>query len=633
MLRSSFHPSRVVALAIALLSLAAAAKADRLIVMLTAEAAKSALTPKAQIERLGAAAGAPLSYVRPMAVGAHVVAMEGMRSRADAERAAARLATDPAVEFAEVDELRQPAAFPDDQYLTAQHYLPNDPAAISAFSAWEVTFGSSATVVAVVDSGYRPHRDLTGRILPGYDMISSAAIANDGDGRDVDATDPGDFLLPAELTGTFATCSIRYGSSWHGTGVAGIIAANANNGVWTAGIDWNARILPVRVLGKCGGYDSDIVDGVAWAAGLAVPGVPANATPAGVINLSLGGSGPCRASYRTVFAAALAHGVTRAIVVAAGNSAVDVANDTPASCADAIAVASTTSSGRLARYSNFGAGIAVSAPGGTINFNIPDEGIFVLSNSGQTTPNEPSPFGDSIKSSGGTSFAAPMVTGTISLMLAVAPYLTPAQVREIVTGTAKPFPAGSDCVPGRCGAGIVDAGAAVRAAAAVTPPPALTASVTVVEYYNAALDHYFITHVANEIALLDAGVTIKGWVRTGETFRVYAAASPGSSPVCRFYIPPAKGDSHFYGRGTAECSATAASNPTFVNEDPQFFHVALPTAGACPPSMREVYRAFSNRPDANHRYMVDRTIRDAMAAQGWLTEGDGPNLVVMCAPQ
>ncbi len=161
-------------------------------------------------------------------------------------------------------------------------------------------------------------------------------------------------------------------------------------------------------------------------------------------------------------------------------------------------------------------------------------------------------------------------------------------------------------------------------------PPATT---TAVEYYNAALDHYFLTHLDAEIAILDAGATIKGWARTGQSVAVYAGAQTASSPVCRFYIPPAKGDSHFYGRGSAECDATGASNPTFVNEDPQFFHVMLPAGGDCPAGTIPVYRVFSNRADANHRYMVSRTLRDQMAGSGWLAEGDGPDLVVMCAPQ
>ena len=164
---------------------------------------------------------------------------------------------------------------------------------------------------------------------------------------------------------------------------------------------------------------------------------------------------------------------------------------------------------------------------------------------------------------------------------------------------------------------------------AATPPPTTAVAV---EFYNQSLDHYFITDRAPEIAILDAGVTIKGWARTGQSWNIYTAAQANTSPVCRFYIPPAFGDSHFYGRGTVECDATGANNPSFVNEDPAFFHVVLPVAGVCPAGLRNVYRVFSNRPDANHRYMVDPALRDLMVTRGWLAEGDGPNLVVMCVP-
>jgi N-acetylneuraminic acid mutarotase len=158
-------------------------------------------------------------------------------------------------------------------------------------------------------------------------------------------------------------------------------------------------------------------------------------------------------------------------------------------------------------------------------------------------------------------------------------------------------------------------------------------SVPVVEYYNAALDHYFITWVLAEQAFLDAGHTPTLWVRTGSTFNAYTTAQAGTSPVCRFYIPPAEGDSHFFGRDTVECDGTGQRHPEFVLEDPQFMHLFLPIAGTCPATTTPIYRVFSNRADANHRYMTDRTIRGQMVAQGWVAEGDGPDLVVMCAPQ
>ena len=309
----------------------------------------------------------------------------------------------------------------------------------------------------MLDTGVRPHAGMAGRLLPGFDMIDDPMTANDGGGRDGDASDPGDFVLASEAT---TDCPESF-SSWHGTSVAGIIGANTDDAIWTAGIDWAARILPVRVLGKCGGYDSDIVDGIAWAAGLDVPGTPVNPTPAHVINMSLGGAHGCPPIYPLVFDAAFARGVTRAIVVAAGNASTDVANDSPASCRGAIAVAASTLAGNLAAYSNFGAGITLSAPGGSFAFQFGS--IIALSNTGRTTPQD-----DAIAHIGGTSLAAPMVSATVSLMLAVAPALTAAQVRSILTSTAKPFPAGSDCSTTRCGAGVVNTDGAVRAAAATT---------------------------------------------------------------------------------------------------------------------------------------------------------------------
>ena len=166
---------------------------------------------------------------------------------------------------------------------------------------------------------------------------------------------------------------------------------------------------------------------------------------------------------------------------------------------------------------------------------------------------------------------------------------------------------------------------------AVGPAPAATERV--VEYYHAGLDHYFITWMPNEIAILDAGTQIRGWTRTGHSFKTYTTPQAGTSPVCRYYIPPGLGDSHFFGRGTVECNATGQKNPTFVLEDPAFMQTFLPTSGVCPANTTHVYRVFSNRGDANHRYMTDRTVRDQMVAKGWLAEGDGPDLVVMCAPQ
>ena len=158
------------------------------------------------------------------------------------------------------------------------------------------------------------------------------------------------------------------------------------------------------------------------------------------------------------------------------------------------------------------------------------------------------------------------------------------------------------------------------------------ATTDVIEYYNASLDHYFITWIAAEIANLDAGKTPTLWTRTGKSFKAYTTAQAGTSQVCRFYIPPTLGSSHFFGRGTAECNATLAAHPDFVLEEPKYMQLFMPAAGSCPTGTQPIYRVFDNRTDANHRYTTDRAVRDQMVSKGWLAEGDGADLVVMCAP-
>ena len=411
-----------------------------------------------RVSRLAADGGVALAYVRPMSLGAHVVAFDHPVPLSEARAIARRLAGRAEVEFVQPDHRMRAQLVPNDQSLSLQTYLGDDVAGISAFSAWDVATGSANIVVAVVDTGYRPHAAMAGRILPGYDFISDPIVANDGDGRDADASDPGDWITRTDLTSshTFDGCDIE-NSSWHGTSIAGIIAANSNDAVWTAGIDWAAKILPVRVLGKCFGDDSDIIDGIAWAAGLSVPGVPANPTPAQVINLSIGEQADCAPAYQQVIASALAHGITRAIVTSAGNDGADIATNTPSNCPGVISVGATTSAGSRASYSNFGATMTISAPGGDSSAG--SDGIEILSNLGLSIPTA-----DALNLGKGTSYAAAMVSGVISLMMAEAPALSASQVRALLVSNAKPFPPGSDCTTAICGAGIVDAYTAVQAA-------------------------------------------------------------------------------------------------------------------------------------------------------------------------
>ena len=269
------------------------------------------------MQRLSAAAGVPLTYVREMSGGAYVLGLPSPMPLAEVQAITDRLSALPEVQYAEPDAVMQPTLTPNDpQYGNQWHYFAPGSGhyGINAPAAWNLTTGSASIVVADIDTGITNHVDLAGRTVPGYDFVTDAWMANDGSGRDSDPSDPGDWVAAnACYSGSPAS-----NSSWHGTHTAGTIGAASNNGVGVAGVNWVSKILPVRVLGKCGGYTSDIADGMRWAAGLAVSGVPTNANPAKVLNLSLGGSGACGATYQDAINAIVAAGTT--VVVSAGNS-------------------------------------------------------------------------------------------------------------------------------------------------------------------------------------------------------------------------------------------------------------------------------------------------------------------------
>lgn len=611
---------------------------DRIVVRMhaTGELAKRGAVEPAHAELLSRAAGVALRPVRATFAGAYVLALPAAVRGADAAALASRLAALPGVAYAEPDARRRIAAL-SDTYIASQSYLHDTAQNTGTYAAWEVTRGSPDVVVAVIDTGILPHADLAGRVLPGFDAIRDTAIANDGDGRDLDASDPGDWVDESDRAGALAGLDCPLGpSSWHGTGVAGILAANPDNRIGVAGMDWQSRVLPVRALGKCGGYVSDIADAIAWSAGVPLPGAPANPTPAQVINLSLGSREPCSISEQLAIDAAFARGVTRAVVAAAGNDSGDAALSAPANCRGVISVTSTTSNGRLASYSNFGPTVTLAAPGGDFNFAAGAYKIIVLSNRGRTSPGADSYFG-----SGGTSLAAPMVAAAAGLMLAANPSLAASQVRDILRRTAKPF-LDESCDTQRCGAGYLDTDGAVRLAAATpggqgtAPGNPGGASALAVEFYHAALDHYFLTASADEIAKLDAGV-FQGWARTGESFPVYVAgggAEVDAKPVCRFYGRPEAGlDSHFYTPFATECADVQAQFAgSWQLESTDVFRVHVPDAlGACPAGTTPVHRFFDNRIDANHRYVARAELRQQMVARGWVPEGVGPDAVIMCA--
>ncbi len=384
------------------------------------------------------------------------------------------------IEYAEIDALMVPYLTPNDTaYNTQWHYFENA-GGMRLPAAWDTTTGSSAITVAVLDTGYRPHADLASQVIGQYDMISSSSVAGDGGGRDSNAQDPGDFTT----AGQCGTGSAASNSSWHGTHVAGTVAAVSNNNNDVAGVAWNVNLLPVRVLGRCGGSLSDIADGIRWAAGLSVSGVPTNANPAQVINMSLGSSAPatCSSSYQSAITAAVNAGTT--IVVAAGNDN-SSSGYPPANCNNVVAVAATNRKGGRAYYSNFGSVIDVAAPGGDgcqpLGEAAPtalsdcEGGVWSEANMIQSTYNTgtTTPGSDSIGALQGTSMAAPHVAGLAGLMYSVKPTATPAEIESALKSTARSFPSVSShqCSTSNCGAGIVDADAAVLAMSGTPPPP------------------------------------------------------------------------------------------------------------------------------------------------------------------
>ena len=422
----------------------------------------------ATMDRLSEAAGVPLTYERAMSGDAQVLGLPARLPLAEVQAIADRLSALPEVEYAEPDAIMVPMLTPSDpQYPNQWHYFAPGPGhyGINAPAAWEVTTGSSSIVVAVIDTGITDHVEFVGRTVPGYDFISDYRVANDGTGRDSDFSDPGDWITAADLNSApfiGAGCQI-HNSTWHGTHTAGTIGAASNNAVGVAGVNWNSKILPVRVLGKCGGSLSDIVDGMRWAAGLPVPGAPANANPARVLNLSLGGTGACEATYQDAINAIASAGAT--IVVSAGNSTTDASGVQPASCNGVITVAATNRDGGRAYYSNYGATVEISAPGGETNVSGVN-GVLSTLNTGTQGPGA-----DTYVYYPGTSMAAPHVAGVASLLYSLKPSLTPAEVLTILQNTATNFPGGT-CNTAICGRGIVNAGAAV--AAVSNPMPTIT---------------------------------------------------------------------------------------------------------------------------------------------------------------
>lgn len=438
------------------------ANTDRLIVKLRDHPAIARIMTGSQADRLSAAAGVPLAPLRGMASGAQVLGLSHAVTEAEAQQIAARLLQDASVEYAEPDRIMRTRLVPNDtSYFRQWNYWDTWGARLP--SAWDKTTGVSGVVVAVLDSGIAAHAELSGRTLPGYDFISDSFIANDGSGRDADPSDPGDWVSAADIIAQPVLCGgqLPSDSSWHGTVVAGIIGAASDNTAGIAGIAWNPKILPVRVLGKCGGYLSDIVDAALWAAGIHVAGVPDNPNPANVLNLSLGTAIAGACGQTEQHAINLIVGAGKVIVVAAGNESQDASNFSPANCSGVITVAATNSSGSKSSVSNFGSVVDISAPGGD---NTVADSIYSITNAGVTVPGA-----DSYAYYYGTSLSTAHISGIVALMLSANSQLSPAQVLSVLQSTARPFPDIS-CGTATCGAGIVDAAAAVAQAGLTSPP-------------------------------------------------------------------------------------------------------------------------------------------------------------------
>lgn len=532
-----------------------------------------------RLDRMAQRRGLALKAHRAITERTQVVLARGV----DSETLARRLGADPDVESAVVDRRVNALAVPSDPLHTlvagqegpavGQWYqrTPNSTirSAIDATRAWDITQGSAGVIVAVLDTGVRfEHPDLSGKLLLGYDFVSTMEEGNDGSGRDNDASDPGDWITSQEdnsVGGPFYHCSTPNGlgiydgedSSWHGTQVSGIVGALTNNGVGMAGTGWNTRVLPVRVLGKCGGFVSDVVVGMRWAAGLSVPGLAANANPAKVLNLSLGTVGACGEYQDTVNAVIAA----RAVVVAAAGNTNGHAVGAPANCTGVVAVGGLRHTGTKVGFSDLGAAVTISAPAGNCVNDFGDCRYPLLTTTNTGTQGGPAASGYTDGTNNitvGTSFSAPLVSGVAALMLAVQPTLTPAEITSLIQGGSRRFPTSSaptctaprfdgngdpidqdecDCTTATCGAGMLDAFAAVRSAAAGliadivvnTPTPRAGQDVSLTADVFRLINGRNLSSL--NWSLVDGGGIVSGGVAGCSTTCVVTPSGPGTFTV------------------------------------------------------------------------------------------------------
>ncbi|GGX05686.1 S8 family peptidase [Streptomyces lomondensis] len=478
--------------------------------------------------------GEDVDFQRRLGTGAALVELGTDPTRASVADVVAAYQADPQVAYVVPDRLNKPTAVtPNDTEYSKQWDLFESTAGMNVPAAWDTTTGTGVTV-AVIDTGYVAHSDLAANIVGGYDFISDTAVSVDGNGRDSNPADPGDWYNAGECGAGIPASN----SSWHGTHVAGTIAAATNNGKGVAGIAYGAKISPVRVLGKCGGYDSDIIDAITWASGGTVSGVPANTNVAKVINMSLGGGGACSTATQSAINGAVNRGT--AVVVAAGNENTNASSSSPANCNNVITVAATNRAGSRASYSNYGSIVDISAPGGETRTSTAN-GILSTLNSGTKTPSS-----ENYAYYQGTSMATPHVAGLAALMKSANTALTPAQIESAIKANARPLP--GTC-SGGCGAGLADAAKTVQAVKGGTSTGTTFSSTTAVAIPdNGAAIESPITvtgRSGNAPSALQVGVDITHTYRgdlvidlvapDGSAYRLKSAASDSADNVNTTY--------------------------------------------------------------------------------------------------
>ncbi|MFD5739961.1 S8 family serine peptidase [Streptomyces massasporeus] len=511
-------------------------QAERLIVGYKSGAteATSNKAAAADAESKAEKTGEDVDFQRRLGTGAALVELGTHPTRASVADVVAQYKADPQVAYVVPDRLNKPTAVtPNDTEYSKQWDLFESTAGMNVPGAWDTTTGSGVTV-AVIDTGYVTHSDLAANIVGGYDFISDTAVSVDGNGRDSNPADPGDWYNDNECGQGIAAS----GSSWHGTHVAGTIAAATNNGKGVAGIAYGAKISPVRVLGKCGGYDSDIIDAITWASGGTVSGVPANTNVAKVINMSLGGGGACSSATQSAINGAVSRGTS--VVVAAGNENQNVSNASPANCGNVIAVAATNRAGSRASYSNYGSLVDIAAPGGETRTSTAN-GILSTLNSGTKTPSS-----ENYTYYQGTSMATPHVAGLAALMKSANSALTPAQIESAIKANARALP--GTC-SGGCGAGLADAAKTVQAVKGGTSTGTTfssTAAVAIPDNGAAIESPISVTgRSGNAPSALQVGVDITHTYRgdlvidlvapDGSTYRLKSAASDSADNVNTTY--------------------------------------------------------------------------------------------------